>query len=389
MGPSSSSMKYLLPLLSFSLILGSISYFLNSHTADGTAASDPDREVPVRVTQARRISLPLTIRSAGELRPVTQAEVVSRLAGKVAELRVKVGDYVTAGSVVAVVAATDLEQRIARVEASVAKAEEELRVSENELAQAERQLARDREIFRRDLIARRDVEQAEATVETARAQAELAAAHLAQQQAMLAQVRVLKSLTRLSAPISGEVTSVRVAPGGSVGEGGLILTLGSVETLKLTVSVNGGVTVRPESKARISNSSFGDISVEGEIVRIRSDKSGPAKTSEIEIYLTNRQKYFRPGMPVEAAIDVEMAKESVWIPRPATMLVDGENYVFKITNGRAMRQPVTLGPENGDDIAILEGVQEGESIIVGVANIASGTRVRPVDARAGAASPAN
>ena len=69
-------------------------------------------------------------------------------------------------------------------------------------------VAENRDLFARDLIARRDVEQSEMIAETVRARAELARAHLAQREAMLAQVRALQNLTRLTAPISGEVGSV-------------------------------------------------------------------------------------------------------------------------------------------------------------------------------------
>jgi RND family efflux transporter MFP subunit len=381
-------MKYFIPLLSLLLIvlLGSIAYFLNSHTADGTAASGL-REVPVRVKQARRISFPLTVTTAGELRPVKEAEIVSKFSGKVTELRVKPGDFVTAGSVVAVVRSEDLEQRVARIEASVAKAAQDLRDIKNELAQAEQRLAHNREIFARELIARRDVEQTQTMVETVRAQAELAAAHLAQQRSMLMQVRGLQDLTRLTAPISGTVSRVRIKKGDSVSEAGAVLTLASLNSLKLTVSLNhiGAAGLRPKSKvliSNISNPNSRDLSAEGEIVRIGPDKSGSAETSEIDIHVDNPNKYFRPGMLVEATIDLGMRQSSIWIPRSAVILVDGGSYVFKIANGRAVHQKVVLGPEKGEGIAILEGVQEGELLILELANIGSGTRVKAiVDAR--------
>mgnify|MGYP003581196258 CR=1 FL=1 len=100
-------MKYLLPLASLLIVLlGGFFYFFKSRSLNGTAVSGADVEIPVRVARVRRISLPLKMKLTGELQPVNHTEVVSRLTGKVAEVRFKVGDFVPAGTVVATIRAT-------------------------------------------------------------------------------------------------------------------------------------------------------------------------------------------------------------------------------------------------------------------------------------------
>jgi RND family efflux transporter MFP subunit len=299
-------MKHLRPPVLIAILLAVCCSCNRSKQGERKVASASGDEITAAVTQAPEPMPPEKIDFTGELQPVTQAEAISRFAGTVTELRVKTGDFVAAGSVIAVVRPAEIDQRIARFEALVVAAKQELQVKESAVTRVEERLARDREIFERDLIARRDVEQIESLLETARAEAQLAAAHYAQQKAILAQSRALQDLTRLRAPINGEVTHVQVARGSVVGEGTVILTLASLGVLKLISSIEGATTTRlwVGAKARVASSNRPNIFGEGKIVRIEPGQGKAAGTAEVELHLDNREKYFHPKMPVRASVDV-------------------------------------------------------------------------------------
>ena len=218
-------MKYRFWIVAFFIIglFVGIFYLASAPSQDKSPRSVPAVETTVRVARVRRATFPVELKVSGELLPVKQTEIRSRVPGQVAEIRFKVGDLVPAGAVVAVIRSSELEQRIGRLEAAVTGAREDLRRTEEQSADVEKRLRKNRELMRRDLIARRDLEQMETAAETARAQADLARAHLAQQEAMLAQVRSLQSLGRLSAPVSGMVSHRLVEPGAMMGENGTIL----------------------------------------------------------------------------------------------------------------------------------------------------------------------
>jgi RND family efflux transporter MFP subunit len=375
-------MKYFLPLASLLIVfLGGFFYFFKSHSLNGAAASSADLEISVRVAQVRRISLPLKIKLTGELQPVDQTEVVSRLAGKVAEVRFKVGDFVPAGTVVATIRATDLDQRSGRIEAGVGVAKVDLQLCEDELAAIETRLANEREFLRRDLIARRDVEQTDAAAQTARAQAALARAHLAQQQAILAQIRALQSLTRLTAPISGAVGAIWVAPGAAVGEGGAVLSLIGLDRMKLIARMSGADLpgLRPGARARISNSSLPGKVLEGKIVRLALQGSDSEAAMEVEVHVSNPTKYFRPGMTVEALIDRDAPEDFLLVPRSAVSSQNKSSYVYKITDNHAVRQKIVIGHERGEEVAIVQGLKQGEWVVAEyLSSVGPGTRVRPL-----------
>jgi len=379
-----SAIKYmprLLPVFVVALASIGVAFYLISRSERDAVESSASVEIAARVAQVRRTSVPSTLQLTGKLAPITKADVVSRLAGKVTEVRFKVGDFVPAGAIVATIHASDLDQRLGRLERSISAAKQDVREREAELAEAEKRFAKDRELLGRDLIARRDAERNEIAVETGRAQAELARAYLAQREAMLAQVRALQALTRLAAPISGEIGSVRVARGAAVGEGSAILSIVSLDTLKLVAQVRGASLLRRGMKAQISAAGLPGIISKGQVVRFEPETDSEGK-NEAEIHVDNGKKILRPGMTVAAAIDLEAEEEVILIPWSAVVAENNSNYVYKLFGGQAVRHPVVIGARSGDEIAVAQGLNAGDSIIVDLQRVKPGTRIRPVSALA-------
>jgi RND family efflux transporter MFP subunit len=260
----------------------------------------------VRGPPVQRVSTPIKLRLSGELQPIEQVEIVSRLAGKVTEVRFDVGDFVPAGAIVATIRANDLDQRMVGIEGNVDSARQELRTRENQSAEAEKTLAQSREFFRRDWIPRQDVELAEIAAETARAQAGLARAYVAQQEAMLTQLRSLENLTRLSAPISGQVSRRFVETGAMVGAGTAVIAVANLDTLKLHASVSGAVASElPLGLVlQITTPALPGVISQGKIVRFEPQKSGDGTIRMAEIRVSNQQRKLIPGMLVEASVDL-------------------------------------------------------------------------------------
>ena len=174
----------------------------------------------------------MVLRVSGELEPSAEVDVVSRLAGRLTEVKFKTGDSVSAGAVVATVYSGELNERVRLVEAGLNATRTQLQEREQQAAAADKQLAHDKELYRQDLIARHDVEQAEIQAATARAELELARAHVAQEEAMLSQARKLQQLARIVAPVSGLVVGA-LSAGAPITEARAILAIAQIDRLKL------------------------------------------------------------------------------------------------------------------------------------------------------------
>ncbi|HEY3150874.1 MAG TPA: efflux RND transporter periplasmic adaptor subunit [Candidatus Binatia bacterium] len=321
--------------------------------------------IAVTITAVRRRSAPLTVRLTGELSPVREATIISRLAGKVTNVRFNIGDSVPAGAIVANIHSGSVAERMTEVQAAIVAARKDVGLKAEIVAEAEKQLTKSREWYQQDLIARRDVAQAETVVETAQAQAELARANLAQQEAMLAQLHTLQGLARLSAPIGGVVTGRWAEPGTTIGASARILTIADLQTLKVIVKMSGvhANDVRKGLKAEISSlESPGAIS-QGTVVRADSLKAREGSSSEIEIHVDNSKGIFRQGMMATAVISLEQWEEILSIPRSAVLSARGQDYVYKLAGNRAVRQTIGLGNQRGEEIEIKTGLKDGDAVI--------------------------
>lgn len=321
-----------------------------------------DSEKIVRVAPVRRVSVPLVIRLEGELTYARETDLVSRLAGRVRELRVKVGDRVPPGAVVALIDAPALVGRTREIEAALDAARSEAKQSEEQAARAERGVEQRREWHAQGLIARRDLDVAEKEAETARAQVALAHANLAQQEAMLAQTRAVRNLTRLSAPFAGVISRKRVELGATVAAFDSVLTLADPRYLKFASDYGGAYAeeLRFDMTLEVSSDATPEKKYRGRITRVE-DAAGRRR---IIVEVENQHEELRPGTVARGSIELAEQQDVLLVPRSAVIMLGGKPYVYKAVDGRAVPQEVALGEAFNQEIAISQGLKEGEVLIV-------------------------
>lgn len=321
-----------------------------------------EREIPVRVAQVTKQSVPETVRISGVLMPVNEVHAVSRLAGRITELRFKVGDSVRAGAVVATIYASAIAERQNDLEAALRAARKDLNEKESQLASAEKFAADRQELFKQDLIARHDVEQAVAALQTIRAEAELARAHLAQQEAMLAQALKIQSLSQVTAPNTGVVSRRWVEPGSVVTESSPLLSIANGSLMKFSGSMTGkNATMLREGLSAVVSA---DESVDGIVSRVIARGEKNEVSAEVEILFKTAVAGSRFGMTADAVITLDQANETLSVPQRAIVEREGKHYLYKFEQGRALRQEVRLGAKEGEEVVVERGVAASDLVIV-------------------------
>jgi membrane fusion protein (multidrug efflux system) len=360
------------------LALGSIALYytwdLRREPRTTAHPAQPEMEV---AAAAVRVRVPERLEFNGELRPL-QTQVVAQLGGQIAELSVRPGDVVAAGTMVGRIASRDLAGRFAHQQAALESARESLLEHQSESDAAVTRLARTRELFARDLIARRDVDEAELAVATARAETELAGAHVRQQEALLGQVQALQRLTRLTAPASGKVSGVLAASGTIVERGRAIMTIDTVAALKfIAVTSRTLPDLQPGLTVRVSTVALPGLVTDGQIVHAGNQENADAGGSTVAIRVDNPQGTLQPGMAARAVLNLPSTDEELLIPRAAVLATGTGYFVYKIVGTSAVRQRVRLGTERHNDVVVLHGLREGERVALEPLTINEGIRVRP------------
>jgi membrane fusion protein, macrolide-specific efflux system len=379
--PYVGSMKYLYGLVFCTIgAVGAGGYYL--FTTSGWWFGG-EREIIVHVIRVRPRVEPVRLRIGGKLAQFKEVDIISRLAGKVAEIPFKVGDRVGAGSIVAIIQSKALAEQSAELETSLRRAQDELTAKQEQFDNAEKQLTRARELHGQDLIARRDVEVAASAAEMARVQAELSRAHLAQQEAMLNQVRTLQRFTHVTTPLSGVILRRSVEPGASIAESSVILTVADVDLLGVTASVPAAYSAQLAVglSTAIVDPASPDTILDGKIV----DVGPPTKEGQQVVIRVIRSKagiaQLHSGAAVEVTINTGKQEEAMWVPRSVVVFEKGRNYVYKVAREHALRQEVAVGSRQGDKVKIDGGLRNGDLLIADNLNrLKPGSRVRAIDA---------
>ena len=194
-------------------------------------------------------------------------DISPRLAGRVAEIRVREGDRFYPGDVLAVMDATELQSQLMRAEAAVASAEAAVGVASAQVTEAEAKLAlarneqaRAETLSTRDMLSRQDLEISRTATQVAEAGVTAANANLqARQRAVDAETAASAEIaariadSTLTAQSSGRVLYRLAQPGEILGSGGKLLTLVSLEEvyMEFFLSASEAPRVRIGDEARI------------------------------------------------------------------------------------------------------------------------------------------
>ncbi|MDR3597516.1 efflux RND transporter periplasmic adaptor subunit [Clostridium sp.] len=118
-----------------------------------------------------------------------------------------------------------------------------------------------------------------------------------------------------------------------------------------------------------------DTTSDGEIINIvqMPDKQSGTFSAEIKLLNPIDNSKFYIGQSVKIYIsDGEM--DGIWIPINS-ILNDGEDYVYVVEDGRAVRKNITLGDTNENEVCV-DGLKVGDNLVTeGMKNIKAGYQV--------------
>lgn len=188
--------------------------------------------------------------------------------------------------------------------------------------------------------------------------------------------------TRITAPFSGVVTQIKVAPGENIEIGREICTLVNLGQLKIEAKVLETLIgkVRLGREADVRFSAYPGKVFRGRVAAISPLVSPTEKTCSVFIHLDNPSGEIKPGMHAEVEIVSEVFPGRLLVPQAAVLVRGGRPLVFVIENGLAKWRYIQTGEENEQFVEVLDGVKEGEQVIVeGHLTLAHDSPVRVVE----------
>jgi len=400
--PSRTTMSALLLALVVLLILAFVAGYLPVRQRDAALRAEMaaqqqglPRVVVIRVRRAPDAS---QLKLPGTMQALREAPILARADGYLKRRLVDIGDRVQAGQVVAEIDAPELDQQIHQAEAAAeqAQAAAEQAQANMEQAVANRELARltaDRlkTLTASGISPQQDTDQAQAQLAAQEANVRAAdkavsaqRSNIAAAKANLARMQELQGYRQVRAPFDGLITVRNVEVGALVSAANTLLyRIAQTGTLRTYVNVpqSDVNAVRAGQKATLTASHLPGRTFEGTVARTASSLDPTSRTMLVEVGVPNPDGALFPGTFVEVALAGSRPDPPLVLPAAAIVFrTDGPQVAVVQTGGTLHLQRVTVGRDYGDRVEILQGIQEGATVVAVPGDSArEGARVVPVE----------
>jgi HlyD family secretion protein len=356
------------------------------------------RGVPVQVVEVRRGDLVVPVQCDGTLEPPPGGELRSPEAATVAEIQAGDGDRVEAGTPLVRLENAELSQKALDARSEALRLAAERASAEAELADLQREEKHWREVFEADgrllssgAISRAASEADERALRQAEDRARAARTRLSGLDGPLSRLALAeKSAGELErrvaalsfrAPSAGLVYGLPRRVGEAVSAGQVVASVVDSEHRRLRARVDQPDLPRIAKGQRIILS-FDGLPRERWDGRVTFVSPGLSQVGGRDVGEVLGEVADPKGqLPTNAAVEVQIVagekSGTLVVPRAAVLRAGDKRYVYLLDGGRARRKEVQVGLSGLNDVEIVSGVSEKDSIILpGSTALTEGLRVR-------------
>jgi membrane fusion protein (multidrug efflux system) len=292
--------------------------------------------------------------SVGTLAPVRGVDVTTEIAGLVRTVRIKSGDEVKAGQVLFEMNA---DADIAQQRALQAAAD----LSATTLKRDKLQLAA-------QAISQAQVDNDEADLKN--------------RQALVAQQQALVDKKTIRAPFAGKLGITAVNPGQYLNPGDKLVTLQTIDTVYVDFFVPqkqlAGLSIG--QKLNLSSDAYPGVAFPATVTSISPKVDAATRNVQVQATVPNAKRQLLPGMFANVSLEQGEKKKYLTLPQTAITYNPYGSTVFVLApppanakdtmkddkgNAHLVAQQVfvTTGPTRGDQVAVLTGVKEGQTVV--------------------------
>lgn len=195
--------------------------------------------------------------------------------------------------------------------------------------------------------------------------------------ATVRQAELLVKKHRIGAPFGGRVLAKLTESGQTVAPGTPIARLGELSRLKATFALTEAARLgfKPGQAVSLTVDAFPGKRFTGKVATVGYQADPRIRTFGIEVELANPGEVLLPNMVARLAVKQVSPAPSITIPISALATERTQAYVFVLTEGIARRREVKLGPVQGDQVTVQEGLKVGESLAATPQRLTEGARV--------------
>lgn len=303
--------------------------------------------------------------AAGTIRSTTTAIVSPRIPGIIVSMAVKEGSRVKKGDILARLDARENQANAAAAEEAVEDARRALDESKARRALAVSQFERYQRLFKSDVISRQEFEIKGTEQELAVQGVARAEARLKQAQEQSSGAGAFADYTRITAPISGIITSRQADLGATVFPGQPLFTLEDEGGYQLELAIPESLSqkVSPGASVQVTLDALGS-SFSAKIADVVPSADTFSRTFTAKIPLS--QRGLKSGMFGRGAIGLGSRTTAIMLPKKALVERGALTSVWVLSSENILKMRIVkAGKTLGERVEILSGLADGERVLVG------------------------
>lgn len=344
--------------------------------------------VSVEAVPVQSASISEQVSTYGTIRAQDVVAITPQVSNRVVRILVDLGDQVSSGQVMAEIYDNPYRE-------AVEQAQAQIRQAQTTLERDSTQYVRQNELYERGLISRSEYDEFRTVYLNSQSQFESV-------QAALTQSREDLQNTQVRSPVNGVVLSRSIAEGDIASAGQEMFEVANLigyET-RVFLPVQDWEKVQIGQQVSLAPSSRGNEIATGIVSRKSPQLDATTGLGEVVITLVESSGNVHQGALIQARINLQTRQNTIVIPR-AAMVEKVDTYIEPETgtieldrtfsafivqgDSIAVRRALTLGIEQGDRIEILDGLEDGDSLIItGHTNLEDQSRVRVAGSSPGA-----
>jgi multidrug efflux pump subunit AcrA (membrane-fusion protein) len=175
----------------------------------------------------------------------------------------------------------------------------------------------------------------------------------------------------------GVVSRILLNPGASVNPATPIMAIVDIDTVKAVMAIDELKIrfVRVGLAVQLKMAAYPDDAFAAKVTAISPVANPQTRAIDIEITVPNPGYRLKPGMYAEMEM-VQSRHNGLVLPIAAVVDRGGQKFVFRIAAERAIMVPVQTGAITGDEIEIVSGLQESETVVAsGADRLENGDRL--------------
>jgi len=328
------------------------------------SSNTPETVRDVAVSTAARTPTPDFLEAVGTVRAAQTSEIASQLMGNLTEVRVREGDHVQTGQVLATIDEAQPRAALEQATAALSAARKEVTAAESQFVLAETTLKRYQQLYDKKSVSPQEYDEVKARHEAAEARRDAARAVQDQAAAALTQARTSLSFAQIRAPFAGVITEKKADAGTLAAPGMILFTMEDSRRYRLEADVDESAIQFVHTGATVPTllDALGTAEFPGRVSQIVPAADPASRSFLVKIDLPADPR-LRSGLFGRARL-LRASRMALQIPSSAVVGRGQLCAVFVVGNNRiAQLRYVALGQIIGENVEVLSGLQEGEQYV--------------------------